>query len=313
MNKENKNNKNYEKALKQLVIKNSLLYNSSEFRLGKRVLIIKDLLMGFKLKKFFEYIKNIKRNRILYEKYLDKRIRKQQLHHSFGIPIESDGPSITIYTCIVGKYDMPKIPLLCYSNCHYVLYTDQVNVDVPGWEIRPLPQQVISQDNPTIKNRYLKFHPQEFFNTDYSIYIDGNVQLLTDISDMVPTKNSKTGIAMFTHPYRNCVYTEVDACIFMKKGNAKKLQEQITQYKKEGFPVHYGLNEATLIAVDLKNPKAKEILIAWWNEFIKSKSNRDQIALPYTLWKMGLRPSDIENLGEDIKQDLRLEVYKHNL
>ncbi|MBR2082553.1 MAG: DUF616 domain-containing protein [Elusimicrobiaceae bacterium] len=306
------NNKNYEQALAQVIEQKRILNNSIAFNLGKQILLFMNLFLQGKFIQLYKRIRGKYRARQLYAKYSDKKSIIPTALPVVLRPIQTEGPSITIYTCIVGNYDAPKMPLLSYSNCHYILYTDK-EIDAVGWEVRPLPPEVLNWSTSIEKNRYLKFHPHCFFDTPYSIYIDGNVQLLTDISDMLPLKTSKTGLGMFTHPLRNCVYTEARTCLFMKKGNKDKLHEQISQYQNEGLPAHYGLNEATLIATDLHNPRSKDILGAWWNEFLRSGSNRDQIALPYVLWKMGLKPSDIDNLGEDIRQDLRLQVHTHNL
>ena len=306
------NEKNYEKMLAQLITQNRALQNSAEFRWGKRLLLFKNLLLKGKFNQLYKRIHNTRRNQQFHKTCLDKQPSVKAPASFENLPIQSSGPSTTIYTCIVGPYDMPKTPLLHYSNCKYILFTDQINVEAPGWEVRPLPAQVLAQANPTAKNRYLKFHPHEFFDTDYSIYIDGNVRPLTSWEGMLPPAGSKTGLAMFTHPYRDCIYTEAKACLALGKGNPEKLKAQIVRYQQEKFPAHYGLNEATLIVADLRNSKSKEILTAWWNEFLNSASNRDQIALPYVLWKMGLKPADIENLGEDIQQDSRLQVYIHD-
>lgn len=307
------NNKNYEKILTRLIAQKRVLENSAEFRLGKQILLFKKLFLKGRFVQLYKRIHGNLRAHKLYTKYADKKPIVSAPLPILGACIQTQGPSITVYTCIIGSYDVPKTPLLSYSNCRYLLYTDQTALHAHGWEVCPLPPTAISQSNSTAKNRYLKFHPHEFFDTDYSIYIDGNVQLLTDISDMLPPKSSKTGLGMFTHPYRDCIYTEVKACLCLGKGNKAKLNAQIAQYQQEGFPAHYGLNEATLIATDLHNPRSKEIMDAWWAEFLRSGSNRDQIALPYVLWKMGLKPTDIDNLGEDIRHDLRLQVHTHNL
>ena len=40
-----------------------------------------------------------------------------------------------------------------------------------------------------------------------------------------------------------------------------------------------------IIITDLKNEEAKKFLNDWWNEFISTKSLRDQISLQYVVWK----------------------------
>ena len=72
------------------------------------------------------------------------------------------------------------------------------------------------------------------------------------------------------------------------------------KYEKEGFPHNFGLCEASIIVVDLDNPNSKKLMNDWWNELLNSGSGRDQIALPYVIWKNGMRMDDIGWLGDDL-------------
>ena len=58
----------------------------------------------------------------------------------------------------------------------------------------------------TEKNRYFKMHPDKVFkNYKYSIYIDGNVKVITDLTEMV-NKIGSCGLAIHKHGKRDCVY-----------------------------------------------------------------------------------------------------------
>ena len=114
---------------------------------------------------------------------------------------------------------------------------------------------------------------------------------------MIQYVKSETGIAMHRHIQRDDIYDEAATCIWYRKGNRKKLKEQIKRYKLEGFPRNYGMLEATIIVCDICNKQAEIIFEEWWGEFYDSASFRDQIALPYILWKQNIKISDIGNLG----------------
>jgi hypothetical protein len=148
-------------------------------------------------------------------------------------------------------------------------------------------------------NRFFKMHPKDILpDYPYSIYIDGNVLVVSDVSSLCSiAKGVKSGIAMHRHNERDCVYLEAEVCKLFKRGNAAKIDEQMKKYKAEGFPEHFGLFEATIIVVDLKNTLSRKILNDWWNEFKTSGSGRDQLAFPYVIWKNGLKMEDVGVLG----------------
>ena len=82
-------------------------------------------------------------------------------------------------------------------------------------------------------------------------------------------------------------------------------------YNKEGFPKDYGMYECTIIASDLQNTTSAEVFDQWWKAFLQSKSYRDQLSLPYVMWKSGMDYNDIGCLGENIFDDCRITVYNH--
>ena len=74
----------------------------------------------------------------------------------------------------------------------------------------------------------------------------------------------------------------------------------------------FGLFECTIIVTDLHNNKGIELLDKWWNEFIKSESMRDQISLPYVIWKNGYSIDDIGNLGYNLKLNPKFKCWDHS-
>ena len=246
-------------------------------------------------KNYSDYLKT---SSLLYKDYESERIG------------ELTEKKVTVYTCIVGKYDIPQMPLVLMNNHEYVLFTDNKEIKYDGWIIKDIPQYLKGK-NANYINRYIKLHPWEFFETRYTVYIDGNVRLLTGVVAYLAKTNVKTGIAMYSHPNRDCLYREADARIYLGKGNEDAIKVQISQYKKEKMPENYGLKEATMIVCDLENPMCKKIMSEWWNEFIRSQSNRDQLALPYILWKNNLKINDIGDLGKNIRDDLKLQIGYH--
>ncbi len=301
----------YENAIAKLVEENRRLRKSKEYLLGSK---LKRLGASVKRGDFVGVINMIRQRRTnkRYNLYVDK---KQVIGDNQVAYVRVDAEvtkQITVFMCVIGKYDLPKAPLILYSSCRYVLFTDQKDVKDIGWEIRDIPDWLKGK-SPTYINRYIKFHPSEFFDTDYSIYVDGNVTIMGGTLQLLDATKCETGIAMFEHPERDCLYREAEVCAFLGKGNIKKIEEQIQRYRREQMPLNFGMKEATVILCDLHNQNSTKILSAWWDEFIFSESGRDQLALPYVIWKLGYTFEDFGSLGTNIREDNHFIINYHEI
>lgn len=216
---------------------------------------------------------------------------------------------IAVYTSIFGDYDSLKEPAYTPENCDFFIFTDQ--------EIRPDSHwKVISAKYPdmintnTMKNRYVKMMPHQLFDAyDYSIYIDGSVQITGDFTQVFEHINRKIGIAMVAHSARNCVYDEIDACIMMNKAPRKVLKDHKSYLESNGMPPKYGLVEGTVIIRAHHSPVCQKIMNDWWNEFLLH-AKRDQLSLPYVLWKNQISITDITIPRKDFTENF-FYVHPH--
>ena len=227
-------------------------------------------------------------------------------------PFDKTAPEkrVVIYTCITGGYDHLTEPVFQKDNVDYVAFTDSESATSKTWNIRKIPEKLLGNNNSYI-NRYIKLHPHEFFaEYDYAIYIDGNVKVVTDITTLLSLINPKYGLATFRHCIRDCAYEEAKVCVFLNKGNKKQIKKQISRFEKEGFPHHFGLFECTLLFVKI-GKESQAIFEAWWNELDGSQSGRDQLALPYCIWKLGIKHEEIAVLGTNVWLSKKFTVYSH--
>lgn len=288
------------------------LLNSREYRLGSNII------------KTIEYIKNLN-IKAIYNKISIRNKEKKDRKYLYNIKINNyenqkeeyrsiENRKIVVYTCITGNYDNAIKPLYKNDNVDYIIYTNNDKLQHEGWQKQEIGNDILKLNNNLLINRYIKMHPFELFSKsyDYSIYIDGNVRSVSDLSQFINYINSKTGLALHRHQVRNCIYMEEKACELYGKGNKEKLRSQVEKYKKEGFPENYGMLECNVIVTDLKNDNALKIFKCWWNEFLNSDSRRDQLSLPYILWKNKIEIKDIGNLGTNVNKNNKIEIVKHN-
>lgn len=263
-------------------------------------------------------LENIKRGRFIKNFLLTMRRKKiskynahNELDNGYDLTYEnSDRPRIAVYTVITGNYDMVNCPLVKPSNIDYYFFSEETKDDLGFWKKKSIPNKLSKYDNAE-KNRYIKMHPYEFFsNYDYSIYIDGNILVVSDLTDMVCSM-TKAGLSLHNHQFRNCVFDEIEVCRLLKKGDYNCLKTQVKKYSNEGFPRKFGLYECNVILCDMKNNKGKKILEDWWNEFLASESYRDQISFPYVVWKNGLKYTDIGCLGKNVYKNPKIRINSH--
>ena len=140
---------------------------------------------------------------------------------------------------------------------------------------------------------------------------DRNIKLISTISRLIQKVNENRGLAIHKHSSNNCITKEILDCRAYGKGDFKKLKEQVNRYFEKGFPKEYGMLECNVLVMDLKNKEAIHIFDDWWKEYINSESKRDQIALPYVLWKNNVKVEEIGTLGENINKNPLFKINSH--
>lgn len=298
------------KKIEELNLEIIDLKESNEYLKGKTVIKFTNLIKKFKFITLFKAINKKIRKRKL-KNYIDYEATENDFVTNLDM---NNKPKIVIYTCITGGYDKLISPFLKLENIDYVAFSDNKEDKNEDWTIREIPENIKELKNNILINRYLKFHPYELFEKegyDYAIYIDGNIKVVSDFTDMTYAVNEKTGLAMHRHYLRDDISNEIETCRILKKGNYKKLKEQVNRYKSEGFPDDFGMLECNLIVSNLKNKKGQVLLDNWWEEFKTSESYRDQIALPYVIWKQGYKIEDVGNLGKNIRKNGKLRIILH--
>jgi hypothetical protein len=218
---------------------------------------------------------------------------------------------IAVYTCIIGDYDHPQEPLFKPSNVDYILVTDNPLPSTGAWQVMDVRtiKGIPALDDCRV-SRYVKLHPHLFLdNYDYSIYIDGNIKSVGDMRYLIHCLNQH-GFVSNLHRYRDCIYEELEECVRLSLDNPQTMWEQLESYRSAGMSEHYGLIETNMIVRDQHNPICIEIMEKWWQEIIKY-SRRDQLSLPFALWKMGIPVSDIGRISNHVYKIPLIRIQPH--
>lgn len=180
----------------------------------------------------------------------------------------------TIYTVNLNNYDTFKEPAIITPGWNYIYYTNDKSIKSNVWE-------VVHIDTLDAKEaRRLKiFNPYQ--NNDISIWIDSSMLINCNLDEFVK-KYAKADFNLMTHPDRNCIYKEAEACIKRKKDNEIIIKRQIEKYRHLNYPENNGM-VATGILIRKNSASVIEFCKKWWNE-VRQHSRRDQISFNFVNW-----------------------------
>ena len=297
-----------DKALCQLNEEVLRIKNSKEYRMG-----VKILKLSYAIKHLdFMALKIALAHRNMHKK-LKPYFKKNNIFLSFNPQIITK-KRIAIYTCITGNYDKPIEPLYVPGNIDFYIITDMELPENSAWkkiEINSIIQ--ISNFDNTKKARYVKTHPHVFFTEyEYSVWVDSNFRVIGNLEKFIKCIGKVIPFASNWHPDRNSIYTELDACIIRGKDDASILRRQVENYRAIGMPDNFGLIETNMIVRRHMDIKCIELMEAWWNEIVKW-SKRDQISLPFVLWRLGYTMNDIGFIGMEVRNNSSVQVLLHSI
>lgn len=209
---------------------------------------------------------------------------------------------VVVYTAIFGKYDA-LVEQKKNPNVDFICFTDR-NLKSNTWKIVIVDPLPMGEDY-TRNNRFYKILPHIHFpDYEYSIYIDGNMIIKTDIDFLINKFLShQFSMACFDHNQtvldpRNCIYQEYKAILELgkKKGKYKDnitvMNNWIDFLKSEKYPEHNGLLFASVLIRKHHDQNLKKVMEDWWY-CVKNYSKRDQLSFNYVAWKNNFVPNTI--------------------
>ncbi len=285
------------------------IYQSQRYKLGDLLFGILDGSKKFDFNKIFNNLKLLIQGVRLQKYNISNQKRFIEFQNDYPVP------KTAVFMALFGKYDKILEPVLVSEKCDYYIFTDQdIDKDSIWKKVDLSTEQInyIENMSDMEKNRFFKMLGYQYFsNYEFSIYIDSNMEIYGELSEFDVYANTKTGIAMYNHPARKCIYDEAQACIIMEKARKKDVKVQMKKYYNRGMPKNYGMCECNVIVRQTSNVICKKLMKEWWIEFNKSVVKRDQIVFPYILWKNRISINDIGCLGENVDCDGKFRRKMH--
>jgi hypothetical protein len=218
---------------------------------------------------------------------------------------------IVIYTVISGGYDVLREPEVVREGFDFVCFTDQVFPDSKVWDVRPLTKTLKS---PVLTNRYHKMLPHILFpEYEYSVYIDGNIQIIGPHLYERVTELIQSGqyLSMVIHPFRQFVYDEAKECIACQKETPRRIRRHLAFLKARKYPRNNGLFEANVIFRQHSVSTVVQLMQQWWDLFVKY-ARRDQLSLPYVLWVNQVEPVPFySQAGDNVRNHPGYAHFEH--
>lgn len=217
---------------------------------------------------------------------------------------------ITVFSSIIGaKDDLVEQEV----KGNFVMFSD-IPRSSATWEIRKAYDRL--KDNRR-NSRAPKILAHQFIDSEYSIYIDGNMALTKPPEELIERYLKNHDIAVFKHPLRDCIYGEAMKCATAGLDDPEVIIEQASTYERKGYAKNKGLCECGVI-LRRHTSKVAEFNNAWWSEYTRH-SVRDQISFMYAVDTVGIRVNMIEEvwgLSEDGRTAFRsdfIKMYPHTI
>ncbi len=198
---------------------------------------------------------------------------------------------VVVYSCYFGDYE-PFNPAATGDGIGYdrVVFSDRTDLAHPGIRFETLDPGGMDA---RLLSRLPKMRPHVFFDDyDWAVYVDNSATLKMSPLDLLSRilaghdGLAPAGRYFFPHDSRNCAYREARMCLRLGKMSRPEFVRQIRRFRNEGFPQRFGLYANTLMVQRMGDVLTDTLNDAWYGDFLR-RNGRDQVSLPFTLWKYG--------------------------
>jgi len=208
-----------------------------------------------------------------------------------------------VYTSVFGEYD--KVTKQSSDGWDWKCFSEENSIP-------------LYEDNNRNAKRFKVLPHRHLQNYEYSIFIDGNMDVRGNLDDLIEKYLSDSNVAFFSHKNnkldsRNCAYEEAQTILdlgaknmkltpgrgmYNYKDNPKIIVKQFDKYSKLNYPENNGLITGMVILRRHNEKDCIQTMEDWWKE-IKYGSKRDQLSFNYCAWKNNLKFNYMEGDSRD--------------
>lgn len=213
----------------------------------------------------------------------------------------------TVYTAVTDGYDKPA----AFDAQNGVVIDHRTPPGtVPGDSWVPgLPTDTGKARAATLWNRLQKIRLPPMTGL-WSLYLDGSITPKVQVKPLVEGWLELHDMALLKHPHRTCAYDEIDACVTRKKISPEEGEKARSHLMLAGFPRNFGLWACGIIARRVhSNPIQIFAAPLWWE--LVEKVPRDQIWLPFVLWKLKQSTKRINTIDANIFDNRWFSFRRH--
>ena len=145
--------------------------------------------------------------------------------------------------------------------------------------------------DPRRNSRIQKILAHKYFDSEYTIYMDGNMKLLISPEELIKRYMDGYDMALFKHS-RGCIYKEALTVAKMGLDEPEIIIEQAKHYEDIGFPKEIGMLQGGFI-IRRNNERTKRFNEAWWADYCRY-SRRDQLSLMPAIDESGVIVNHID-------------------
>lgn len=236
--------------------------------------------------------------------------RPEQAYSRPPASIRRGNGRVVFFTAVAGGYDRILPPVVIDERADYVAFTDDPRHDNGSiWQERRF--DFVDAD-PSRTARFAKTHPHLYFaDYDAAVWVDGNLQIACRYADLMKGQSADTGLVTWIHPFRDCVYDEIEECQRRNKDDPGVMQAHVQQLRAAGYPAKYGLVESSVIVFNRLGPAEIAFLTDWWR-LIDNGSRRDQLSFNPALWRNpGVKVGYLGEHGVQMRNDPRFVFRRH--
>jgi hypothetical protein len=199
------------------------------------------------------------------------------------------GNKIAVITSLCGINTKLVPPSVVFEGVSYIAFVDKFH-ESNVWEQRKsLDFTLDDKYNGRRNAKIYKVLPQMFLpEYDYWFWVDSTHELIMNPNDVIQKYLEDYEIGVWNHTDRSCLYKEAEAVNDNNYDYKDLVNNQIEYYKSQGYPENNGLYELPVI-IRKNTDNIKILNMRWWEQICRF-SSRDQISMPFVLWKTGITP-----------------------